>query len=305
MLDHKTNVQLKAFNTFGVASVCRELFVINSLQDLNDLPDGRTYKVLGGGSNVLCNDYIDAPLLKVEIPGIRVVDETPTTIDLEVGGGVIWQDLVQYAVREGYGGLENLTLIPGTVGAAPVQNVGAYGVEQDQMMIRLRAYDLYTSQPVTLAKDECQFGYRDSRFKSREKGRYVITYVTYRLTKTDHQLHTSYGAIQSKLAEMGVAAPSNKDVSDAVAAIRTYKLPDPKQVPNAGSFFKNPVIPKRQFDTLLQQRPDLIYYPLADEHYKVPAGWLIDQCGYRGKRVGNVGCYEHQALVIVNHGDAT
>jgi UDP-N-acetylmuramate dehydrogenase len=305
VLAKQLNFSLRDFNTFGIAAVCKELYIINSLEDLTDLPKDRTYKVLGGGSNVLCNDYIDASLIKIEIPGIEVVTQDDKTIDLEVGAGVVWHDLVQYAVSEGYGGLENLTLIPGTVGAAPVQNVGAYGVEQDQLMVSLRAYDLQTREAVSMSREDRQFGYRDSRFKSREKGRYVITHVTYRLSKVDHVIKTTYGAILDKLAEMDVTEPTIADVSRAVAAIRTFKLPDPREVPNAGSFFKNPVIPKPQFDDLLGERPDLVYYPLADDLYKVPAGWLIDQCGYRGKQVGNVGCYKNQALVIVNHGGAT
>lgn len=305
MLDHYEDFDLSGHNSFAVAARCRELYRINSVQDLVEIPSGLDYLVLGGGSNILCGHFVDRPILKNEISGIRIVQETDTHIDLEVGGGMDWHDLVTYTTDRGYGGLENLTMIPGTVGAAPVQNIGAYGVEQDQLMVYLRAVDLQTRAIVTMHPQDCAFAYRDSRFKSKEKGRFFITYVCYRLTKRNHNIQISYGAIKDKLSEYSITIPTPVDVSRAVAAIRTWKLPDPNETPNAGSFFKNPVIYPQQFAELLESRSDLVYYKLSDCTYKVPAGWLIDQCGYKGKRSGAVGCYKNQALVLVNHGGAT
>lgn len=296
---------LQQYNTFGIDATCTALTRISNLDDLMAVDLAQDYLILGGGSNILCADYIPAHLLKNEIMGISVVSEDADHVLLRVGGGEVWNDLVATAVAKGWGGLENLTLIPGTVGAAPVQNIGAYGVEQDQLMVELSAFDLRDGVTVDFDVSECDFGYRDSLFKSKQKGRYFITHVTYRLTKRNHILNISYGAIEEELADADIQVPTIATISSAVAAIRVRKLPDPSMVANAGSFFKNPVVYQSLYRELVDRYPDLVYYPMPDGTYKIPAGWLIDQCGYRGKRVGDTGTYEHQALVIVNHGSAT
>lgn len=263
------------------------------------------YYILGGGSNILCASFVNRVVIKNEILGIDTVYEDEEIIHLKIGGGENWHQLVLHTLDKGYGGLENLSLIPGTVGAAPVQNIGAYGVEQDQLFIKLEAVDLLKGEIVSFENADCAFSYRDSMFKSKYPGRYFITSVTYQLTKRHHKLNISYGAIEQELLKMKVEKVDIQSLSQAIINIRTFKLPDPSVVHNAGSFFKNPIIFKQQFDDLQAKFPALVFYKLDNEEYKIPAGWLIDQCGFKGMTVGNVGCYKNQALVIVNHGDAS
>ncbi len=300
-------VSLQPFNTFGVAVQARKLYHIRASEDLQDLlaTDPGPFFVLGGGSNVLWIHEPDQIILKNEIPGIAIEQETDRWARVGVGAGVIWQDLVVWSLQHNLGGLENLSLIPGTVGAAPIQNIGAYGVELEQLFHSLEATSLESGRTVHFAHSDCQFGYRNSVFKRALKGKYIITKVRLILRKPPHQLQLQYGALKTTLSEMAGAQATIQDVSKAVIQIRQSKLPDPSTLGNAGSFFKNPELEKRAFERLQKAYPKIPYYPLPDGKVKVPAGWLIDQAGWKGKRIGQVGCYAKQALVIVNYGGAS
>ncbi len=300
------HISLQNFNTFGVQSFASQFVQVSNVEMLQQVLEMRfpKYYVLGGGSNLLLTGDLDLCILKNEITGIEVIDHLSDDVMVRVGGGVVWHDLVQWAVKNGLGGIENLSLIPGCVGAAPIQNIGAYGTEQESAFIALEAVDLQTGDTRRFEKNECQFGYRDSIFKRDFKERFMITHVYYRLSKNS-PLDISYGAIRETLDEMGIESPTLADVSKAVIAIRTYKLPDPAVLGNSGSFFKNPIVNLETYEILKDKRPDLVSYQVTDDSFKIPAGWLIDQCGWKGVREGNVGCYQNQALVIVNYGGAT
>jgi UDP-N-acetylmuramate dehydrogenase len=302
-------VNLAPFNTLGIEARAQALISVSSRPELqkaleeiqaNNLP----IFVLGGGSNVLFVHDYPGCVLRIGIKGHEVVKEDNHHVWLRIGAGEIWHSTVLYCIENGWGGIENLSLIPGTVGAAPIQNIGAYGVELEQVFANLEAVETVTGATKTFAKSECGFGYRNSVFKNHLKGKYVITHVTLRLCKHP-ELNTSYGAIRSELEKCGIDQPTIKDVSDVVIAIRNSKLPDPSVLGNAGSFFKNPVISTGIYDKLKKTYPDIPGYPVSDHEVKVPAGWLIDQAGWKGKRVGKTGTYKQQALVIVNHGGAT
>lgn len=266
-------------------------------------PFERRY-VLGGGSNVLFAGDFPGLVLLNRIGGIRIEEEDGGEVLLSAGGGVNWHELVLWTLNHHIYGLENLSLIPGTVGAAPIQNIGAYGVELRDVFHSLQAVELATGEMHTFGPKACEFGYRDSVFKRERKGDFFITRVFLRLSRKP-RLNLTYGAIGKTLAGMGVSDPSPKDVSRAVVHIRQSKLPDPAQIGNAGSFFKNPEVPVEVFDRLREQFPDIVSYPLPGGRVKVPAGWLIERAGWKGRRIGNTGCYDHQALVIVNYGGAT
>ena len=304
------NTPLHTLHTFGLEASCQYFTSIDSIEDLQLLLQQHTWAalprlILGGGSNMVFMKDFKGIVLKNNIKGIEVIDEDENNIRLKIGGGENWHTIVMQCVENGYGGIENLSLIPGTVGAAPIQNIGAYGVELKDVFVELEALHLETLMLHRFDKATCQFGYRDSIFKNKEKGKYLIATVTLQLTKQNHQLNTDYGAIKNTLAAYNITAPTIKDISDAVIAIRQSKLPDPKKIGNAGSFFKNPIISSNQFKNLQEKFPDIIHYPVDKDHVKVPAGWLIDQCGWKGKKLGKVGSYKNQALVLVNHGGAT
>lgn len=248
---------------------------------------------------------IDALVMHINLKGIRVVEEDAETITLKVMAGENWHDLVLWTLERGYGGLENLSLIPGNTGTAPIQNIGAYGVELKDVFVACEAMDIKNQELVAFSKEACKFGYRDSIFKNEAKGKYIITSVKFRLTKEGHQLNTLYGAIEDELRAMDIVTPTIKDVSNAVISIRSKKLPDPKKIGNSGSFFKNPVISKKTFEKFLKDYPNAPFYDLGNKEYKIPAGWLIEQCGLKGKRLGDAGVHDRQALVLVNHGNAT
>lgn len=296
------NFSLKVFNTFGVACKARFFAAFKNFQELTELAGRGRMMILGGGSNVLfCGDY-DGWVLKNEILGITIAREDEDFVYLKCGGGENWHKVVMDCVSNGWGGVENLSLIPGCVGASPMQNIGAYGVEIKDVFEELEAYDLEDRKVVTFTTSDCEFGYRESVFKTVYKDRFVILHVTFRLRRKP-VFNISYGAIASKLERMGVTELSVRAVSDAVISIRQSKLPDPAVLGNAGSFFKNPVVNETVFGAL-RSKYDLPFYPLGDHQYKIPAGWLIEQCGWRGRRAGDVGCYEKQALVLVNYGEA-
>ncbi|NNF33484.1 MAG: UDP-N-acetylmuramate dehydrogenase [Saprospiraceae bacterium] len=299
-------VSLKAYNTFGIDASCDRLIEINSEEELSEiLPiPHKEVRVLGGGSNILLTGDLERKVLHNQIKGIKVLKENDSYVLVEVGGGHDWHQFVMWAVSHGYGGIENLSLIPGTVGAAPIQNIGAYGVEQSEFFVSLTMYDLTTGKDHILLEEDCRFGYRDSIFKGPLKGKCFITSVRYKLTKK-HELRMDYGAIKKKLVEKMIAYPTIRDVSEMVIEIRKSKLPDPRELGNSGSFFKNPIVTTSKFNRLIAEFPEMPHYSIDDETVKIPAGWLIDQLGWKGKRIGDVGTYEKQALVLVNHGKAT
>ena len=312
MLNLDSYVSLKPYNTFGIDATARyftEITTESDLETLRQLTEFMTMPrlILGGGSNILFTKNFDGLVVKVNIQGIAVVQESDQHVWVRAGGGVNWHELVMYCVDNGFAGMENLSLIPGTTGAAPIQNIGAYGVEIEQIFDSLTAMHLETGEYRTFSHDDCRFGYRESIFKHDLKGQYIITSVTFRLNR--HPVfRTQYGAIRETLSEMGITdnTLTIKAISDAVIHIRRSKLPDPAEIGNAGSFFKNPEIPQPQFEALKATYPTLPGYPVASpERVKVPAGWLIEQAGWKGYRTGDAGVHAKQALVLVNYGRAT
>ncbi|HEX7439154.1 MAG TPA: UDP-N-acetylmuramate dehydrogenase [Caldimonas sp.] len=304
----ESGVSLKPYNTFGLPAVAHTLVRVTSDADVRRVVDdprlGRAPKfVLGGGSNIILTRDMPQLVLKVEVRGMRVVEERPDACIVEAGAGESWHDFVAWTLAHGCFGLENLALIPGTVGAAPVQNIGAYGVELKERFESLDAVDLVTGRSVTLRAAICDFGYRDSAFKHSLAGRSVITRVRLRLPRP-WQPVLGYLDIQRKIAETGIAAPDARQVFDWVCAIRRAKLPDPAAIGNAGSFFKNPVVTPEQCRDIIGRDPEIVHYPLPDGSVKLAAGWMIDACGWKGKSVGEAGVYEKQALVLVNRGAA-
>lgn len=303
------NFSLKSLNTFGLTARARYFAEAGNTEELKAIltdpkSAGVTKMILGGGSNILFTRDFDGLIIHNNIGGISKLSEDTDSVLLQAGGGVIWHEFVLYAVEHGYSGIENLSLIPGTVGAAPMQNIGAYGVEIKDTFHSLVAVDLSNGESRTFNLEQCHFGYRDSVFKREEKGKYIIVSVIFRLRKNP-VINTSYGAIEEQLKSMGIEKPGIKDVSNAVIAIRRSKLPDPKEIGNAGSFFKNPEIPMAQYEDLKRTFPDMVAYKIANDKMKLAAGWLIEQCGWKGKRVGNAGMHARQALVLVNYGGAT
>jgi len=300
-------VNLKPYTTFGIDSYA-ELFAtfsdIKTLQSLLDQSTGNQLTILGGGSNLLLTKDIKGIVLKNEIQGVEIVEETNETVLLKVGGGVVWHDLVLFSIEHQFYGLENLSLIPGSVGASPMQNIGAYGVEIKDCFEKLEALEIATKEIHTFSHEACEFGYRESVFKRKLKGKFVITHVYFRLQK-QATLNTSYGAINAELASKGITIPSIKEVSDAVISIRKSKLPDPKELGNAGSFFKNPVVSNTIHENIKISFPEVPSYTISSNKVKIPAGWLIETAGWKGKKVGNCGVHTKQALVLVNYGGAT
>ncbi|MFH6604758.1 UDP-N-acetylmuramate dehydrogenase [Maribacter algicola] len=302
------NKSLKPYNTFGIDVKAQVFCEINSLEDLRAVYqiEGHPKKFfISGGSNMLLTRDIDALVLHINLKGIEVVSEDDDEVVIKVMAGENWHAMVLWSLEQGYGGLENLSLIPGNTGTAPIQNIGAYGVELKDVFRSCEAFDIKAQAIRTFTKEECQFGYRDSYFKNEGKGEYVIISVCLKLTKKNHRLNTSYGSIEEELKNNAVILPTIKDVSEAVIAIRKRKLPDPKELGNSGSFFKNPVISASKFRTFMKHHPEAPHYKVSENDYKIPAGWLIEQCGFKGKRFGDAGVHKNQALVLVNYGSAT
>lgn len=295
---------LKEYNTFGLEAKARTFVEVNSTKQLEEALkiERQDLLILGGGSNVLLTKDFDGLVIKNSIKGIEVIDEDDQIVTVRVGAGEIWHNFVLHAIANNWGGIENLSLIPGTVGAAPMQNIGAYGVEIKEVFKSLDALHIESFTNKTFTKEECEFGYRESIFKLAAKSQYVITSVTFELTKNEHNINTSYGAISDTLSSKGITNPTIKDVSDAVIQIRESKLPNPKVIGNAGSFFKNPTIEKIDYEMLKLEYPEMPGYVVSEEEVKVPAGWLIEQCGWKGKQIGNIGVHKNQALVLVNYG---
>jgi UDP-N-acetylmuramate dehydrogenase len=307
MITVNESVSLKPHNTFGIESLAGQWVTLTTEKDIEallELPAYRTCKnlVLGGGSNILLTRNLPEYLIiKNEIRGIRVIQELTESVTVEAGAGENWHAFVMHCIKNNWGGLENLSLIPGTVGAAPMQNIGAYGAEIKDYLLYVMAYDKKTGEEKLFSNQQCAFGYRESIFKKEAKDQYIITRVAFQLTKNNHQFRVSYGAIQQVLSEMKISNLTLQAVSDAVISIRKSKLPDPAVLGNAGSFFKNPEIEMREYEKIKLMHADIPGYKINDETMKIPAAWLIEQCGWKGKRVGNIGVHAQQALVIVNY----
>lgn len=302
------NISLKPFTTFGIDKKAKFFTTVTTLDELKSALLVAKEKqlpvfILGGGSNILLTRDIEGLVIKLEIKGINLVKEDEDQLWVEVGAGEMWHELVMHSIAKDWAGLENLSLIPGTVGASPMQNIGAYGVEIKDVFDSLMAMNRETLELQSFDAEACRFGYRESVFKQTFKDQFVITSVTFRLSKTPN-FHLEYGAIREVLAANGIDQPSIRAISDAVIQIRQSKLPDPKEIGNAGSFFKNPTIPNAQFDELKASYPSIPGYPSA-EGVKVAAGWLIEQTGWKGKRIGEVGVHAKQALVLVNYGEGS
>lgn len=301
------NISLKPYNTFGLDTKARLFATINSIEELKaaialETPSKKF--ILGGGSNILLTQDIDALVLHMNLKGIKILKETTDAVWVKANAGENWHDFVQWCIEHDYGGVENLSLIPGNVGTAPIQNIGAYGVELKDVFDSCDALEIARNELVTFSNEACQFGYRNSIFKHSHKGQYIITSVTFKLSKNTHHIKIDYGAIKEELKQLKVDTPTIKDVSNAVIAIRSSKLPDPKQIGNSGSFFKNPVITLEQFEILHSNFPEIPSYKVSETHIKVPAGWLIEKAGFKGKTFGNYGVHKKQALVLVNYGNA-
>lgn len=304
----KQDFDLSSFNTMGVsakASFFVEVCTIGELREAIQFADEKRLKilVLGGGSNTIFIKDFTGLVLHISLLG-KKFSSVEDGILVKVAAGENWHDFVLKCVEMGIGGIENLSLIPGSVGAAPIQNIGAYGVELEDVFESLEAFMLDSKEIRTFSKSDCKFGYRDSIFKKELKGKAIITSVTFKLFRNG-EVNTSYKALSDLLESKGLSKPTIKDVSDAVIEIRQSKLPDPKEIGNTGSFFKNPVISVQQFDLLKSEFPELPSYPVTERLVKIPAGWLIDKAGWKGKRIGDAGVHSKQALVLVNHGKAT
>ncbi len=306
------NISLKPYNTFGIDVNASKFLDITNIETLHELLKvEKDFFIIGGGSNLLLTKDITKLVIHIDFKGIKVVDEFEDYVLIQAAAGENWHEFVLWCIDNNYGGVENLSLIPGNVGTAPIQNIGAYGVEFKDTAIEVEAIHIETGVIKIFKKDECEFGYRNSVFKNELKGKYIITNVTFKLSKNKHVLNSSYGAIQAELAKNTIENPTIKDVSNAIIAIRESKLPDPKKIGNSGSFFKNPVISKSAFEILQKKHPNVTFYEVKDKNsknsilYKVPAGWMVEQCGFKGKRFGDAGIHKNQALVLVNYANAT
>lgn len=307
-MDIKKDFSLKSYNTFGIDAKAKFFVQAKTVVELREILLFNEYPnkfILGGGSNMLLINDIDALVIHIAIKGISVVSEDQEHVHLKVMAGENWHETVLWTLNHGYGGLENMSLIPGNTGTAPVQNIGAYGTELKDCFICCEAIDRKTNELSTFTKEQCKFGYRESFFKNEGKDNYVITSVTFRLTKKHHKLNTAYGAIEQELAKHHITKPSIKDISNAVISIRNSKLPDPKKLGNSGSFFKNPIVDQHIFKRFKEENPEAPSYKISPTEYKIPAGWLIEKCGFKGKRFGDAGVHKNQALVLVNYGSAT
>lgn len=305
MSNQNLDLSLKEFNTFGIDVSAKKIVYLNELKQLDNISNLKDSFIIGGGSNILLTKDVEKTVVINQTKGICTVKEDENFIELAVASGEDWHEFVMYCIQKGYGGIENMSLIPGSVGAAPMQNIGAYGREIKDVLTYVNAVDLDTREMKKFTNEECEFGYRESIFKKSAKGNYFIVDVGIRLTKKNHQINTSYGDIEKWLNTNQIESPKIKDVSNAVIAIRKSKLPDPNDLGNSGSFFKNPIISSTHFKDLIKKFPSIKSYPVSDQEVKVPAGWLIESLGWKGKRVGNTGSHQNQALVLVNYGNAT
>lgn len=299
---------LKEYNTFGIEATAKQFVAVHSVEELiTILQENKAQKkfVLGGGSNMLLTKDIDALVIKIDLKGKKIVDQNDNFTFVECQAGENWHEFVLWSINQNLGGLENMSLIPGNVGTTPIQNIGAYGTEIKDTFYSCEALNIENQEVRTFKNDECNFGYRESIFKNDLKEQYIITSVIFKLTRINHNINTSYGDIQGELLKKDIKNPSLIDVSNAVIAIRQSKLPDPKVLGNSGSFFKNPILLKSDFEKIYCKFPEMKFYEISETEVKVPAGWLIEQAGFKGKRFGDAGIHQNQALVLVNYGNAT
>jgi UDP-N-acetylmuramate dehydrogenase len=299
---------LKNYNTFGIEANANQFVGVHSVADLKTvLIENKAKKkfILGGGSNMLLTKDIDALVIHIDLKGKKIVEENDDFVWVESQAGENWHEFVLWTINQDFGGLENMSLIPGNVGTTPVQNIGAYGTEIKDTFVSCSALKIDTLEMKTFSKEACHFGYRESVFKNEVKDQYIITSVVFKLTKRNHKINISYGDIASELERKNIETPTLIDVSNAVITIRQSKLPDPKVLGNSGSFFKNPIVLKSDFEKINQKFPEMKFYEISETEVKVPAGWLIEQAGFKGKRYGDAGIHKNQALVLVNYGSAT
>ena len=302
------NFPLKKYNTFGIDAKAKQFVAVHSVDDLQSVlreHQNEPKFVLGGGSNMLLTKDIEALVIHIDLKGKKVLQHDEDFALVEAQAGESWHEFVLFTIENNLGGLENMSLIPGNVGTTPVQNIGAYGTEIKDTFVSCAAVNIATQEIITFTKDQCNFGYRESVFKNAIKDQFIITSVIFKLSVRDHKINTSYGDITKELERNNIVTPTLKDVSNAVIAIRQSKLPDPKVLGNSGSFFKNPVILRSEFDKIYPNFPEMPHYVISDTEVKVPAGWLIEQAGFKGKRFGDAGIHKNQALVLVNYGGAT
>lgn len=302
------NFSLKNYNTFGIEAKASEFISVHSITELKEVLKANTDKkkfILGGGSNMLLTKDIEALVIHVDLKGKKIIKEDENYVWVETQAGENWHEFVLWNITQNYGGIENMSLIPGNVGTTPVQNIGAYGAEIKDTFVLCEAVNILTQESKIFTNEECKFGYRESIFKQEIKDQYIITSVVFKLTKNNHKINIGYGDIQSELAKHHISHPTIKDVSNAVIAIRQSKLPDPKELGNSGSFFKNPIISREQFNKVKTLHPEIKHYDVSETEVKVPAGWMIEQSGLKGYRSGDAGVHAKQALVLVNYGNAT
>ncbi|MEI7509951.1 MAG: UDP-N-acetylmuramate dehydrogenase [Flavobacterium sp.] len=302
------NFSLKKYNTFGIEAKAKQFVAVHNIVELKMILEqhqGDKKFILGGGSNMLLTQDIDALVIHIDLKGKRILKEDDDFVWVESNAGEEWHEFVLWTIDQNFGGLENMSLIPGNVGTTPVQNIGAYGTEIKDTFVSCEAMHIDTQRMKTFTKEECHFGYRESIFKQEAKDQYVITSVVYKLTKRNHKINTSYGDITSELAKNNIQIPTLKDVSNAVIAIRQSKLPDPKELGNSGSFFKNPIISKSLFEKVQEHFPEIKFFEVSATEVKVPAGWLIEHAGLKGYRKNDAGVHKNQALVLVNYGNAS
>lgn len=307
-MEIQTQFSLKNYNTFGIEARAKQFVAVHSMKELKtvleEYPNEKKF-ILGGGSNMLLTQDIDALVIHIDLKGKKIIEENDDFVWIESQAGENWHEFVLWTIEQNFGGLENMSLIPGNVGTTPVQNIGAYGTEIKDTFVYCEALSIENQETKKFTKEDCNFGYRESIFKHDVKDQYIITSVVFKLTKHNHNINTSYGDIATELAKNNITTPSLKDVSNAVIAIRKSKLPDPKELGNSGSFFKNPIVLKSDFKTIQAKFPEMKFYDVSETEVKVPAGWLIEQAGFKGKRFGDAGIHKNQALVLVNYGNAT
>jgi UDP-N-acetylmuramate dehydrogenase len=302
------NFSLKNYNTFGIEAKAEQFVAVHTVPELKSiLEQNKNQKkfILGGGSNMLLTKNIEALVIHIDLKGKKILKEDADYVWIESQAGENWHQFVLWSIEQNFGGLENMSLIPGNVGTTPVQNIGAYGTEIKDTFVSCEAINIENQEMRTFTKEECHFGYRESVFKNEVKDQYIIVSVVYKLTKQNHKINISYGDITAELAKNNVSTPTLKDVSNAVIAIRKSKLPDPVELGNSGSFFKNPILLKTDFEPIHQKFPEMRFFDISETEVKVPAGWLIEQAGLKGKRFGDAGIHKNQALVLVNYGGAT
>ncbi len=307
-MEIQNHFSLKNYNTFGIEAKAKQFVAVHSIEELKlVLSENKTKKkfILGGGSNMLLTKDIDSLVIHIDLKGKKIIEENDDFVWVESQAGENWHEFVMWTIDNDFGGLENMSLIPGNVGTTPVQNIGAYGTEIKDTFVSCSAMKIDSMEMKSFENAECHFGYRESIFKNKVKDQFIITSVVYKLTKRNHKINISYGDISSELEKLNIKKPTLKDVSNAVISIRQSKLPDPKVLGNSGSFFKNPIVLKSEFEPIHKKFPEMKFYEISETEVKVPAGWLIEQAGLKGKRYGDAGIHKNQALVLVNYGNAS